>query len=112
MGRPTFEKEKNNSENVSFNNSHENVIKVEKHNEFFSNLTFLLYGMFSDDQVSRLKKCILVSGGTVQKFMSPEIDYIISQNESHEWDRNMELALRDNSKVKIAKSQFIFECYK
>ena len=86
--------------------------KVEQHHDFFSNLTFLLYGVCSEDETRRMKKCILGSGGVIKKFMSPQIDYIIFLNDSNDWDKNMELALKDNANVKIAKSQFISDCYR
>ena len=101
-------------ENVFGNtsNSINDRAKVEQHQDLFLNLTFLLYGVCSEDETRRMKKCILGSGGAIKKFMSPQIDYIISLNDSSDWDRNMELALKDNSNVKIAKSQFISDCYR
>ena len=101
-------------ENVDINtsNSINDRAKVKQHHDFFSNLTFLLYGVCSEDETRKMKKCILGSGGAIKKFMSPQIDYIISLNDSNDWDRNMELALKDNSNVKIAKSQFISDCYR
>ena len=101
-------------ENINGNtgNSINDRAKVEQQHDFFLNLTFLLYGVCSEDETRKMKKCILGSGGAIEKFMSPQIDYIISLNDSNDWDRNMELALKDNSNVKIAKSQFISDCYR
>ena len=59
-----------------------------------------------------MKKCISLGGGSIEKFMNPKVDYIIAKYASNDWDRNMELALKENSHVKIAQSQFILDCYK
>ena len=57
-----------------------------------------------------MKKNIVLSGGLIEKFMSSTVDYIICQNSSSEWDRNFDIALNDNPKVKLAQSQFIHDC--
>ena len=92
--------------------SNRNNSEIKQCDDFFAGISFLFYGLYCEDEARKMKKCISVGGGSIEKFMNPKVDYIIAKYASNDWDRNMELALKENSHVKIAQSQFILDCYK
>ena len=94
------------------NHSNRTNAEIKQCDDFFAGISFLFYGLYCEDEARKMKKCISVGGGSIEKFMNPKVDYIIAKYASNDWDRNMELALKENSHVKIAQSQFILDCYK
>ena len=98
------------AETLHTNSLSETNLKCKEHKDYFLGLTFLLYGVYGEDEARKIKKNIVLSGGLIEKFMSSTVDYIICQNSSSEWDRNFDIALNDNPKVKLAQSQFIHDC--
>ena len=78
----------------------------------FAGKIFILYGCFTDSESTGLKKSILSSGGTIKKLMEPQVDFMVCGEDCQEWDRNFDIALNDNRKIKFVKSKFIIECCK
>ena len=78
----------------------------------FSGKNFVLYGFFTDSESIGLKKSILSSGGAIKKLMDPQVDFMVCGDGCQEWDRNFDIALNDNRKIKFVKSKFILECCK
>jgi DNA-repair protein XRCC1 len=78
----------------------------------FCGLNFFLYGVYSDDEKYVVKKCILSSGGSVEKVIGPNVNYVVCVDASREWDRNLDLALKEAPEVKFVRSQFITDCCK
>ena len=78
----------------------------------FSGKHFILYGFFTDSESKGLKKSILSSGGAMKKLMDSQVDFMVCGDGCQEWDRNFDIALNDNRKIKFVKSKFILECCK
>ena len=72
-----------------------------------------MYGVYTDEDRKLLNKGIVAAGGAVQKFIAPNVDFVVSSNAKgqSEWDRNFNIALIDNPKVKFVRPQFIMDCY-
>jgi len=78
----------------------------------FSGLNFFLYGNYNDDEKCVVKKCILSSGGYLKKVMGPNVNYVVCVDAYREWDRNLDLAVKEAPKVKFVRSKFITDCCK
>ena len=64
------------------------------------------------DRKEVVKKTILSSGGSLKKIIGPDVDYVVCQGAYNKWDRNLELAQKENPEIKCVHSEFITDYYK
>jgi len=64
---------------------------------------FLLYGVFNDRE-GVARRVLQLADCKVEPFMTPNVDIVVTEN--GDWDRNFDLARRENPKVKFIRANF------